>query len=146
MNNPTGEKGDPRRHAFLGKKMLPGITHFGKTETFPARAICFLRRENEGDNTVMICNTILDALGHTPIVRLNRMNKPGNAEILVKFEGLNVGGSIKSRTAWNMIQQAEKEGLIHEDTIIVEPTGRSSSCRIPSARSAGSSYSITGPK
>ena len=70
----------------------------------------------------MICNTILDALGHTPIVRLNRMNKPGNAEILVKFEGLNVGGSIKSRTAWNMIQQAEKEGLIHEDTIIVEPT------------------------
>ena len=50
------------------------------------------------------------------------MNKPGNAEILVKFEALNVGGSIKTRTAYNMILQAEKEGLIKEDTIIVEPT------------------------
>lgn len=50
------------------------------------------------------------------------MNKPGNAEILVKFEGLNVGGSIKTRTAFNMISQAEKEGKIKEGTIIVEPT------------------------
>ena len=47
----------------------------------------------------MIYNNILDAIGHTPMIRLNRMNKPGNAEILVKFEGLNVGGSIKTRTA-----------------------------------------------
>ena len=45
-----------------------------------------------------------------------------SAEILVKFEGLNVGGSIKTRTAYNMILQAEKEGRIHKDTIIVEPT------------------------
>jgi cysteine synthase A len=50
------------------------------------------------------------------------MNKPGNAEILVKFEGLNVGGSIKTRTAYNMIRHAEKEGRINENTIIVEPT------------------------
>ncbi len=70
----------------------------------------------------MICNSILDAIGHTPMIRLNRMNKPGNAEILVKFEGLNAGGSIKTRTAYNMIRQAEKAGLIHPDTIIVEPT------------------------
>ena len=56
------------------------------------------------------------------MIRLNRMNKPGNAEILVKFEGLNVGGSIKTRTAYNMIKQAEKEGKINENTIIVEPT------------------------
>ena len=70
----------------------------------------------------MIYNNILDALGHTPVVRLNRMNKPGNAEVLVKFEGLNVGGSIKTRTAYNMIHQAEKAGRIHKDTIIVEPT------------------------
>lgn len=70
----------------------------------------------------MIYNNILDAIGHTPIIRLNRMNKPGNAEILVKFEGLNVGGSIKTRTAYNMIKQAEKEGKINENTIIVEPT------------------------
>ena len=70
----------------------------------------------------MIYNNILDAIGHTPMIRLNRMNKPGNAEILVKFEGLNVGGSIKTRTAYNMIRQAEKEGKINENTIIVEPT------------------------
>ncbi|MBP3914232.1 MAG: cysteine synthase A [Lachnospiraceae bacterium] len=70
----------------------------------------------------MICNNILDALGHTPIIRLNHMTKPGDAEVLVKFEGLNVGGSIKTRTAYNMICEAEKCGKIKEDTIIVEPT------------------------
>ncbi|MBQ6376220.1 MAG: cysteine synthase family protein [Lachnospiraceae bacterium] len=70
----------------------------------------------------MICNTILDALGHTPIIRLNHMTKPGSAEVLVKFEGLNVGGSIKTRTAYNMILMAEKAGRINKDSIIVEPT------------------------
>lgn len=70
----------------------------------------------------MIYNNILDAVGHTPIVRLNNMVDDGSAEILVKFEGLNVGGSIKTRTAYNMILQAEKEGRIHKDTVIVEPT------------------------
>ena len=70
----------------------------------------------------MICNTILDALGNTPIIRLNRMVDADSAEILVKFEGLNVGGSIKTRTAYNMILDAENRGLIHEDTVIVEPT------------------------
>lgn len=70
----------------------------------------------------MIYENVLQAIGHTPVIRLNRMNKPGNAEVLVKFEGLNVGGSIKTRTALNMIEQAEKEGKIHEGTIIVEPT------------------------
>lgn len=70
----------------------------------------------------MIHNNILDAVGHTPIVRLNNMVDYDSAEILVKFEGLNVGGSIKTRTAYNMILQAEKEGRIHKDTIIVEPT------------------------
>ena len=70
----------------------------------------------------MIYNNILEALGHTPLIRLQNMNKKGNADILVKFEGLNVGGSIKTRTAYNMIKHAEKEGKIKEDTIIVEPT------------------------
>lgn len=70
----------------------------------------------------MIYNNILEAIGHTPMIRLNHMVKPGSAEILVKFEGLNVGGSIKTRTAYNMIINAEKEGLINSDTIIVEPT------------------------
>lgn len=70
----------------------------------------------------MIYNNVLEAVGHTPIVRLNNMTDGDSAEILVKFEGLNVGGSIKTRTAYNMIMQAEKEGIIHKDTIIVEPT------------------------
>lgn len=70
----------------------------------------------------MIYNDILEAMGHTPIIRLNRMVDEDSAEILVKFEGLNVGGSIKSRTAYNMIVEAEKQGLINKDSIIVEPT------------------------
>ncbi|MCD7811073.1 MAG: cysteine synthase A [Ruminococcus sp.] len=70
----------------------------------------------------MICSNILEAIGHTPIIRLNRMNKKGSAQVLVKFEGLNVGGSIKTRTAYNMILDAEQKGLINEDTVIVEPT------------------------
>lgn len=70
----------------------------------------------------MICNTILDAMGNTPMIRLNRMVDEDSAEILVKFEGLNVGGSIKTRTAYNMIVEAEKQGLLTPDSIIVEPT------------------------
>lgn len=70
----------------------------------------------------MICDNILDALGKTPLVRLNRMVTGDMAEILVKFEGLNVGGSIKTRTAANMIADAEAKGLIGPDSIIVEPT------------------------
>ncbi len=70
----------------------------------------------------MICNNILEALGNTPLIRLNRMVDPDSAEILVKFEGLNVGGSIKTRTAYNMIMDAKAKGLINENTVIVEPT------------------------
>lgn len=70
----------------------------------------------------MICNTILDAMGNTPIIKLNRMVDDNMAEILVKFEGLNVGGSIKTRTAYNMILDAEKKGLLNENSVIVEPT------------------------
>ena len=70
----------------------------------------------------MICNTILDAIGNTPIIRLNRMVDENSAEILVKFEGLGVGGSIKTRTAFNMIKDAEQKGLLNKDSIIVEPT------------------------
>ncbi len=70
----------------------------------------------------MIYNNVLDCMGQTPLIRLNKMVDPEGAEVLVKFEGLNVGGSIKTRTAYNMIKQAEKEGIINENTIIVEPT------------------------
>ncbi|MBQ8850713.1 MAG: cysteine synthase A [Clostridia bacterium] len=70
----------------------------------------------------MIYNTVLDAIGNTPIIRLRNMTGPEDAEILVKYEGLNVGGSIKTRTALNMIEDAERRGLIGENTVIVEPT------------------------
>ncbi len=70
----------------------------------------------------MIYNDVLQAIGHTPIIRLNKMVDSDSAEILVKFEGLNVGGSIKTRTAYNMICDAERKGIITKDTIIVEPT------------------------
>ncbi|MBO7214768.1 MAG: cysteine synthase A [Clostridia bacterium] len=70
----------------------------------------------------MIFNDVLQAIGHTPIIRLNKMVDSDSAEILVKFEGLNVGGSIKTRTAYNMIVDAEKKGILSSDSIIVEPT------------------------
>ena len=70
----------------------------------------------------MIYNNVLEAMGHTPIIQLNRMNDPDAARVLVKFEGLNVGGSVKTRTAYNMVQEAEKAGILKPDSIIVEPT------------------------
>ena len=70
----------------------------------------------------MICKNILEAIGHTPMIELQHMSDENSARILVKFEGLNVGGSIKTRTAYNMIKVAEEQVIINENTIIVEPT------------------------
>lgn len=70
----------------------------------------------------MIYNNILEAMGNTPMIKLQHIQDPDGADIYVKFEGLNVGGSIKTRTAYNMICEAEKAGLINKNTIIVEPT------------------------
>lgn len=70
----------------------------------------------------MVYNTILDAIGHTPMIKLNRLSNPEDAQIFVKYEGVNIGGSIKTRTAYNMLKCAEEKGLINKDTIIVEPT------------------------
>ena len=70
----------------------------------------------------MVYDTILEAVGRTPMVRLHRLPDPEGAQVLVKFEGLNVGGSIKTRTALQMIENAEREGKIGPGTVIVEPT------------------------
>ena len=75
------------------------------------------RRKSE----IMI-NNILEAMGRTPLIKLNRIVPEGSAQVLVKYEGLNVGGSIKTRTAFAMIEAAEREGKIGPDTIIAEPT------------------------
>ena len=70
----------------------------------------------------MVCDNILEAMGNTPLIRLRKMTEENDAQILVKFEGLNVGGSIKTRTAYNMIIDAEKRGILKPDSVIVEPT------------------------
>ena len=69
-----------------------------------------------------ICKNILEAMGNTPLIQLNRLVSPNDARVLVKYEGLNVGGSIKTRTAYAMIQAAEDAGLLHPGSIIVEPS------------------------
>ncbi|MBR2411988.1 MAG: cysteine synthase A [Clostridia bacterium] len=70
----------------------------------------------------MVYQNILDAIGHTPIVELNHMVPENCARVLVKYEGLNVGGSIKTRVAYNMLRDAEKRGKLNKNSIIVEPT------------------------
>ena len=70
----------------------------------------------------MIYDNVLQAMGHTPLIRLNKLAEPDAAQILVKFEGVNVGGSVKTRVAAMMLDEAEKRGEIGPDSIIVEPT------------------------
>ena len=62
------------------------------------------------------------AIGHTPVVQLTRVVEPGSAELWVKLEGLNPGGSIKDRTALGMITDAERRGVLPPGGTIVEPT------------------------
>ena len=70
----------------------------------------------------MVYSNVLEALGNTPLIKLSKIVPEDSAEILVKYEGLNVGGSIKTRTAYSMVTEAEKKGIINKNTIIVEPT------------------------
>lgn len=70
----------------------------------------------------MVYSNVLEAIGHTPMIRLSKIVPEGSAEVLVKYEGVNIGGSIKTRTAYNMICDAEEKGIINSNTIIVEPT------------------------
>lgn len=70
----------------------------------------------------MIYNNVLEAIGNTPLIKLSKIVPEDSADILVKYEGVNIGGSIKTRTALNMINDAEAKGIITPDTIIVEPT------------------------
>ncbi len=70
----------------------------------------------------MIYSNVLEAIGHTPMIRLSHITPPDSAEVLVKYEGVNIGGSIKTRTAYSMVCEAERKGLLTKDTVIVEPT------------------------
>ena len=70
----------------------------------------------------MVYQNILEALGNTPVIQLQHMTGPDDARVLVKYEGINIGGSIKTRTALNMIEAAEARGDLRPDSVIVEPT------------------------
>ena len=68
-----------------------------------------------------ILNNVLESIGHTPLIRINKLVPP-NVEILVKVESFNPGGSSKDRVGLNMIEEAEKAGLLKKGGLIVEPT------------------------
>lgn len=69
-----------------------------------------------------VANNILELIGNTPLVRLNRINEKGTAEILLKMENMNPMASVKDRIAKSMIESAEKKGLLKSGSVIIEPT------------------------
>ena len=68
-----------------------------------------------------IANTVLERIGGTPLVRINKLNQ-GGAEVVVKVESFNPGGSVKDRIAFAMIEAAEKAGKLKPEALIIEPT------------------------
>ena len=89
---------------------------------FYAKTLTIEEITKKGRNIGMLHNNILSAVGNTPLIRLNRLTGENDAEVLVKYEGVNIGGSVKTRTALNMIEAAEKEGRLKPGSTIVEPT------------------------
>jgi cysteine synthase A len=71
---------------------------------------------------VRIANFISELIGHTPLLRLNRITQGCRAEVIAKLESFNPCGSVKDRIGFSMIEAAERAGLIKKDTIILEPT------------------------
>lgn len=69
-----------------------------------------------------IANNVLDLIGNTPLVRINKLTGKNDATVLAKLERQNIGGSVKDRIAKYMIEAAEKEGKLTKDKIILEPT------------------------
>src|SRR5216117_3913642 len=72
--------------------------------------------------TTKIASSVLELVGHTPMVRLNRLPKAGGATVVAKLESLNPGGSVKDRIAVAMLEDAERRGLLKPGSTIVEPT------------------------
>ena len=79
-------------------------------------------QKKEAVTTSKIYNSILDVVGGTPLVRLNRITADLKCTVLAKLEAQNPGGSVKDRISLNMIREAEKQGLITKKTVIIEPT------------------------
>ncbi|PYN12735.1 MAG: cysteine synthase A, partial [Candidatus Rokuibacteriota bacterium] len=72
--------------------------------------------------TTKIASSVLELVGHTPMVRLNRLPKAGGATVVAKLESLNPGGSVKDRIAVAMLEDAERRGVLKPGATIVEPT------------------------
>lgn len=70
----------------------------------------------------MIYNNILETIGKTPLVKINKLVTEGDAEIVAKLESVNPGGSVKDRIALSMIEDAERRGMLKPGGVIVEPT------------------------
>ncbi len=69
-----------------------------------------------------IAENILKLIGKTPLVKINKLNENGLAMVAAKVESVNPGGSIKDRPALNMIEDAEKKGLLTKGSVVIEPT------------------------
>lgn len=69
-----------------------------------------------------IHNNVLEMVGKTPLIRLNRLTADSKATVVAKIESRNPGGSVKDRICLSMIAEAEKQGIIKQDTVIIEPT------------------------
>jgi cysteine synthase A len=69
-----------------------------------------------------IANSLTDLIGRTPLLRLNRITSGLGAQVVVKLESFNPGGSVKDRIGFAMIRDAEEKGLINKDSVIIEPT------------------------
>ena len=69
-----------------------------------------------------IFNNVLETIGKTPLIRLNRLTAGLKCTVVAKLEARNPGGSVKDRICLSMITEAEKQGLIKPDTVIIEPT------------------------
>jgi len=69
-----------------------------------------------------IANNVTELIGHTPLVRFNRIARDGSADLLAKLEYFNPGGSVKDRICLEMVEDAEKRGLLKKGSTIVEPT------------------------
>lgn len=81
-----------------------------------------LKREREGRMTLRVADNVLELIGSTPMIELNRIGVTGGARVLAKLELANPGGSVKDRIALSMVEAAERNGYLKRGGTIVEPT------------------------
>ena len=86
-------------------------------------------KKDPGGNSFRVCDTVLDAIGETPLVRLNHVTSSLKCQVLAKCEFFNAGGSVKDRIAKRMIEDAEQAGIIKPGDTLIEPTSGTSSLK-----------------